>query len=68
MTSGDYVILLIGCLAGLLLVTAIQAHSVGFFVGVNRIEWSPEREDDGLLDLWFCFWVRVGMRRGAKRR
>lgn len=58
--------LFIGCSASLLVVTAAQAHSVGFFVGVNKIEWVPEREDDGLLDRWFSFWARVGMRRGAK--
>jgi hypothetical protein len=67
-TSNDYLILLIGGIAGLFLVTAVQGHSVGFFVGVNRIEWTPEREDDGVLDLWFCFWARIGMRRGANRR
>lgn len=51
-----------------LLITAIVAYNVGFFVGVNAIDWTPECTEDAGRDRWFSFWARVGIRQGAKRR
>lgn len=60
--------LIIGCTAGVFLVQACSAYSVGFFVGINKIEWAPERTPNRGMDRWFAWWARLGMRRGAKHR
>ena len=57
-----------GCVTSMLVVQALQAYAVGVFVGVNGIDWTPERPGDGVLDLWFNFWARVGIRRGANAK
>lgn len=51
-----------------LLITAIVGYNVGFFVGVNAIDWTPECTADAGKDRWFAFWARVGIRRGANTK
>jgi hypothetical protein len=49
-------------------ITASMSYAVGFFVGVNAIDWTPEGTANAGNDRWFAFWARIGIRRGAKQR
>lgn len=49
-------------------ITASSAYAVGYFVGVNSIDWDPGSTQNKGTDRWFTFWIRVGIRRGAKSR
>lgn len=47
-------------------ITANMAYAVGFFVGVNRIDWTPEQTPNKGKDKWFTFWARLGIKRGKR--